>query len=160
MEEKGTKEGHKVYEIGFHVAPIVGDQGVSHEVGEIKNILDSIKAEIISEDFPRLRPLAYPLSKVIGGGKKVFKEAYFGWIKFEADSEKIEEFKSKIEKLENIVRFLIIKTVRENTLHGNKFAVAKEKDSKFTKRTSDVPAEEKEEINPEELDKSIEDLVV
>lgn len=163
MTEKGTKEENKIYEIGFHILPFVGDQGVSNEVGEIKSLLDGIKAEIVSEDFPRLRPLAYPLSKVVDGEKKVCKEAYFGWIKFETAGESLEKFKKAIEKMPNILRFLIIKTVAENTLYGSKF-VAKEQGKVSSKKETEgevsVAPEEKEEINPEELDKSIDELVV
>lgn len=161
MTEKGTKEEGKIYEIGFHILPFVGDQAVSNEVGEIKNLLDSIKAVVVSEDFPRLRPLAYPLSKVVDGGKKVCKEAYFGWIKFEAEGEALEVFKKAIEKMPNVLRFLIVKTVAENTLYGNKFLIKEPSKAPLKKETEDSPAPEiKEEINPEELDKSIDKLVV
>ena len=161
MTEKGTKEEGKIYEIGFHILPFVGDQAVSNEVGEIKNLLDSIKAVIVSEAFPRLRPLAYPLSKVVDGGKKVCKEAYFGWIKFEAEGEALEVFKKGIEKMPNILRFLIVKTVAENTLYGNKFLVKEPGKAPTKKDAEDAVAPEiKEEINPEELDKSIDELVV
>lgn len=155
MKGSETNGNMTVYEIGFHILPFVGDQGVSHEVGEIKALLEKGKAEIISEDFPRLRPLAYPLSKVLKGEKKVCKEAYFGWIKFEMDSGSIEDFKVKIEKQDNILRFLIIKTVRENTLYGAKFVTRTEKAPR-----KEETQEEKGPINPEELDKSIDELVV
>ncbi|MFA6463602.1 MAG: 30S ribosomal protein S6 [Candidatus Paceibacterota bacterium] len=158
MEEKDTK-GAKVYEIGFHIAPIVGDEAVSHEVSGIKAILEKVKAEIISEDFPRLRALSYPLSKKIKGAKKVFDECYFGWVKFEANGDVIREIEKEVEKLENVVRFLIIKTVKENTLYGAKFA-AKERMS-FKKPDVAVKSDEpKEEVDVVEVDKAIDELIV
>ena len=124
----------------------------------VKGLLEKIKAETISEDFPRLRVLAYPLSKVIGGSKKTFKEAYFGWIKFEADAEAVVEFKKEVEKLSNVLGFLIIKTVKENTLYGNKFAPKYE--GKPKKEEEKRVEEPKGPINEEEIDKTIEDLVI
>lgn len=157
-ETQSTKDNGTVYEIGFHIAPIVGDEKLAYEVSEMKGLLEKIKAETISEDFPRLRVLAYPLSKVIGGSKKTFKEAYFGWIKFEADAEAVVEFKNEVEKLSNVLRFLIIKTVKENTLYGNKFAPKYE--GKPKKEEEKRVEEPKGPINEEEIDKTIEDLVI
>lgn len=147
----------QVYEVGFHIAPFVGEENVAHEVNGLKDALDKIKAEVISEDFPRLRPLAYPIDKLIKGDKKISNEAYFGWIKFEARADAIEDFKKVVEKMENIIRFLIVKTVRENTLYGVKFL--RDKEMKREKKEGEKEGE-KQEINPEELDKSIDNLVV
>lgn len=165
-ETKETKEGVKVYEIGFHLAPIVGDENVAHEVSLIRNALDGIKAEVVSEDLPRLFTLAYPLSKVIKGTKRTFKESYFGWIKFEAEGEAVASLKAEVEKLENVLRFIIVKTVRENTLHGQKFATREQMKGAFKKEgeesvvATENVVENKEELTPEELDKTIDDLVV
>lgn len=164
-ETKETKEGSKVYEIGFHLAPIVGDDNIAHEVSLIRDALDAIKAEVVSEDLPRLFALAYPLSKVIKGTKRTFKESYFGWIKFEAEAEAVASFKETVEKLENVLRFLIVKTVRDNTLYGPKFATKEQMKGAFKKDEADetpvvVKEEDKEKLTPEELDKTIEDLVV
>lgn len=156
MEEKTSKEGMQVYEVGFHIAPFVGDENVAHEVTLIKDALEKIKAEVISEDFPRLRALAYPIDKQIKGDKKISNEAYFGWIKFEAPTEAIEGFKKEMESKDNIIRFLIIKTVRENTLYGVKFL----RDREIKREKKDAEGEAKQEVNVEELDKTIDNLVV
>jgi len=157
MDENTSKEGMQVYEVGFHIAPFVGDDNVAHEVGEIKNALEKIKAETISEDFPRLRALAYPITKVIKGAKIISNEAYFGWIKFEARADAIEEFRVEMEKRDNVIRFLLMKTVRENTLYGAKFLRDKEVKGDRKSGEKDEP---KLPINEVELDKSIDSLVV
>lgn len=157
MTKESSKDNAKVYEIGFHIAPFVGEENVAHEVSHIKDVLDAMRAEVISEDFPRLRALAYPIAKIVKGDKKVSTEAYFGWVKFELPSDKIEAFKKEIEKLDNVIRYLVIGTVRENTLYGAKFVQDKEakREQKLEKKS-----EVKEEINEVELDKSIDSLVV
>lgn len=156
MTKESSKDNVKVYEVGFHIAPFVGEENVLHEVSRIKDALDAIKAEVISEDFPRLRALAYPIAKIIKGDKKVSTEAYFGWIKFEVASDKIEGFKKEIEKIDNVIRSLVIGTVRENTLYGAKFV--QDKEAKRAEKTAKPEA--KEEVNEAELDKSIDNLVV
>lgn len=156
MEEITSKEGMQVYEVGFHIAPFVGDENVAHEVSQIKDALERIKADTISEDFPRLRPLAYPIEKAIKGDKKISNEAYFGWIKFEAPTEAIDGFKRSMEALDNVIRFLIVKTVRENTLYGAKFLRDKEVKREKREEGKDEP---KQVINEAELDKTIESLV-
>ncbi len=157
MTKESSKGNSKVYEIGFHIAPFVGEENIAHEVSHIKDVLDSMRAEVISEDFPRLRSLAYPIAKVIKGDKKVSTEAYFGWVKFELGADKIEDFKKEIEKLDNVIRYLVITTVRENTLYGAKFVQDKEaKRADKAEKKSEV----KEEVNEVELDKSIDNLVV
>lgn len=105
-----------------------------------------------------MRVLAYPIAKAIKGDKKLCKEAYFGWIKFEAPTEAIEGFKKEIEVQENLIRSLIVKTVRENTLYGPKFL--KDKEMKREKKEGEEKDEPKGEINEVELDKSIDSLVV
>ncbi len=159
MDEKATKDSGRIYEVGFHVAPIVGEEGLAHEVSAIKALLEKASAAIVSEDFPRLRTLAYPLSKVIKGTKHTFKECFFGWVKFESDPEKVESITREIDKMENIVRFIAVKTVRENTLYGSKFA-QKERMSPKKEEGGEKEIEEKKEVNVEEVDKAIEDLVV
>lgn len=157
MESTSSKEGVNVYEIGFHILPFVGEENIAHEVSKIKDALDKIRAVVIAEDFPRLRALAYPITKVIKGDKKVCNEAYFGWVKFEAPVEAIESLKGEVERLENIIRYLIMKTVRENTLYGAKFVRDKEIKRERKEEQKTAP---KIEINQEELDKTIDSLVV
>ena len=157
LETNTSKEGEKVDEVGFHILPFVGDENVAHEVSRVKDALEKIKAQIISEDFPRLRALAYPISKAIKGEKKTCKEAYFGWVKFEAPTEEIEGFKKEMEALPNVLRFLVISASRENTLYGAKFLRDKE-----VKRVREEASksEPQQAINEAELDKSIDKLVV
>ncbi|HEY4512096.1 MAG TPA: 30S ribosomal protein S6 [Candidatus Paceibacterota bacterium] len=157
MEESSSKEGVKVYEISFHILPFVGEENVAHEVSKIKDALDKIKAVVISEDFPRLRVLAYPITKVIKGDKKICNEAYFGWVKFEASTEVVNVLKGEVEELPNVIRYLIMKTVRENTLYGAKFV--RDKEIKRERKEEQKTAA-KVQINQEELDKTIDSLVV
>ena len=59
--------------------------------------------------------------------------------------------------MENILRFLVIKTVRANTLYGAKFTMKHDRPKKLALAKEDVA---KGPINEEEIDKTIEELVV
>jgi hypothetical protein len=60
--------------------------------------------------------LAYEIPKTLKAQKKWYETAYFGWVKFELDSSKLAVFEKFVKELEETLRYLIVKTVRENTL--------------------------------------------
>ncbi len=118
IAEEGDAElaASRVYEVGFNILPTIASDDVSREFGNIKALIEKRGGVFISEELPKLRPLAYSISKVIGIKKEKFNEAYFGWVKFEADAQAVIEIKKDLGAYENILRFLILKTVRESTL--------------------------------------------
>lgn len=63
------------------------------------------------------------MSKTIGARKYVVDEAYIGWMKFEAESGMVEAIKSSVDKIEEILRTLLVKVPRETTFT---FKVARE----------------------------------
>lgn len=155
MEKAEKKE---VYEVGYHIVSSVAEEGVPAQVEAIKGLLT--KAEIIAEEAPKLIDLAYTIAKQVGGIRRRYDKAYFGWVKFVLEPEAIQEVKKQLDGMENVLRFILIKTVRENTLVGAKLLAAEE----TTKRKPLVKKEEKEvkEKKPastEEIDKSIDELI-
>lgn len=123
-----TEETDKrtVYEIGFHLIPRMSEDEVPSHVDEIKAILDKAGAEIISEGFPTLIDLAYAISTTVSGTKEEFDTAYFGWIKFDADPAVIENIDEHAREKQEIVRFIIIKTLREDTVISMEEATVEE----------------------------------
>lgn len=141
-----------IYEIGFHVATTLPEEKLPSEVTKIKDVLEKSGSTFISEEFPKRMELAYTIEKKTQGGTIKHDSAYFGWIKFEIDSGKIAEIKDELDANDNIARFIIVKTVRENTMPVKTFAPKK----------TDDPVEEKKEITKKEaekIDESIEELV-
>ena len=63
---------------------------------------------------------AYSIKKAANGIKRNFDTAYFGWIKFDAGDAPIAKIKKFFDENENILRFLLINTVREDTLYSPK----------------------------------------
>ena len=149
----------KIYEIGYHIVPAVAEEQLPAEVGNLKGLIESKGGLFISEEFPKLRPLAYAIPKVVDGRKQNFTEAYFGWVKFEATPEAIGGINSSFQSNPHILRHLLIETVRENTMSFVRPATFK----KDEEGTVDAPAAPREEITKEDeerISKSIDELVV
>lgn len=152
------RDEQSVYEIGYLIASSIPEEKVPGEAEAIKNIIADAGASFIAEEAPHRQHLAYTMSKkTVSGGYDKYDIAYFGWIKFELGSEKIEAVKDAIDTHPSVLRTLLISTVRENTYLGKRapaFASA-------TATQTDKP-EEKKDVAPatiEEMDKSIENMV-
>ena len=150
----------RVYELGYLLVPTLPEEKLAEEVSKIKSEIESKGGIFISEEFPSLKTLTYKMSKVIETRKQKFEQAYFGWVKCEIDAEAIPELKSIFNLNANILRFILIKTVRESTLSFPKISSMKKPDQKAPDegKVSEVVA--KGPVNEEEIDKSIEELVI
>jgi ribosomal protein S6 len=149
-KETAKTDKAAVYEVAFHIVPTVSPEKLPAEYDAIKAVLGGVGATIISEEAPKMRPLAYQMVKVIGPVHHKFDTAYFGWVKFDATTESVGEIKKALDASEKIIRHLIIKTVRENTLYGDKFAEEERKKEEAKNAPKPVA---------EDVDKSIEKLV-
>ena len=126
------KEASQVYEVGYLVLPSITEDSLPNVVDSIKEIINKNGGHTLDGEAPMLTDLAYPLSKTIGASKYVVNDAYFGWQKFEAESNSIEVIKSALEKKEELIRFLLVKTTRET-----RFTLAKAR-AKMTEKIGDL----------------------
>ncbi len=124
-QNKITGEKMDVYEVGYLLMPTVPEDSLSAEVSWLHDIIAANNGEIISEEFPKMRTLTYTMEKILESKHQKFNNAYFGWIKFELPVANIKVITHEIEKRSTMLRNLVIKTVRENTLYGTKLAEAK-----------------------------------
>ena len=151
-----------VYEIGYLIADSIPEEKVPAEAEAVKAIITGAGASVIAEGAPHIEPLAYTIRrKTLGGSYDKHDRAYFGWIKFELGSDKIEAVKKAIEIIPSVIRMLLISTVAENTYLG-KHATAVAAAFGTSKRAAPAaPAEEKKEAPAtiEEMDKSIDEMV-
>lgn len=138
----------KVYEIGFHFVPTIAEDDVAVQFSHLKSMIEKRGGEFISEDFPKMIPLAYEISKTVKAQKKHYTNAYFGWVKFNLAPDQIVELEKEVKAFEPVLRYLVISTVKENTLVG-----PKEKELKKGEKS-----EETEEVNEVQLDKKIDEL--
>ncbi len=164
--ENDTKQGETaadnstVYEISYLLLPSIATEQAPLKAASFKDKLVSLGATIISDENPVLIDLSYPMTKVVQTVRHKATSGYFGWIKFEMSQGEIEAVKKAFDENMEVLRYLIIKTVRENTLLNGKMKLQKEdKTKKEEEIPLDVPEVAKE-IVPEELDKSIDELVI
>ncbi len=150
----------KIYEVGYHIVSSVSEENIPSEVEKIKAYLAKEKAVIISEETPKLRPLAYPIKKAFGGSYKTFDKAYFGFIKFELSEEgDITNIDKAMKNNESVLRYIVIKTVRENTMYSPKITVFSDKEAKIKTFKEDKIVKAEKQATVEEIDKSIDALV-
>lgn len=148
----------RVYELGFLLVPTISEENMPIAFNNLKDLIADFGGEIISDEMPKMISLAYTMFKIHQNVRNKFNSAYFGWIKFETSPEKIPGLNKKLDFDQNLVRFLILKTVRENTIAAKRFV---HKDSRkkilFAKREGE--AEISSPIDKEEIDKEIDAMV-
>lgn len=148
----------RVYELGYLLVPTVLQEDVPVIHGNLKELVSSLGGVAIADEMPKMIPLAYTMLKVVSNVRNKFNAAYFGWTKFTMDSDKVLELKKKLDLDSNVIRFLILKTVKENTIAAKRFVRA----DMHNRRPMTKKSENKEiaiPINKEEIDKEIDALV-
>lgn len=154
------EDNKKIYEIGFNILPLIAEENLAGIVTSLKDILENQGAIVVTEEFPKLRPLAYTIRKALGGKYQKFNSAYFGWVKFEAPVENAKAIEKAFALNENILRSLLIATVRESTLAPQKAFMPKEPKAPVkTGVPLGIKTEAKTPVSEEELDKKIDQLV-
>lgn len=146
----------KVYEVGYLLLPTIPEEHLGGEVDSIKSLIEKHEGAFITEDFPKLRPLAYTMKKANAGQNMKFDKAYFGWVKFEMNPGAIPVITRELEKNPNILRSMVINTVRENTMYTQKAIFRPTTEAQGENKDE----EPKEKMSEEEIDKTIENLVV
>jgi len=148
----------KVYELGYLLVPTISEEDIPVVFGNLKELISSLGGVAISDEIPKMIPLAYAMVKVVANVRNKFNTAYFGWAKFIMDSDKVSELKKKLDLDSNFIRFLLLKTVKENTIAAKRFVRGEVAHRRPTKR-KDEDLETAVSINKEEIDKEIDALV-
>ncbi len=144
---KETGEKMNVYEVGYHITPSLPEEKIPEEVGVLRAMIERNEGSILSEEFPQIMDLAYTMYQSLEASKAPFNEAYFGSFKFEMPTASVVTLEKELAAHNNILRFLLVKTLAGNTMYTEK-VVAKKEDEADTS----APASE--------IDKSIDALVI
>lgn len=123
----------QVYELSYLLLPSLPAENLPQVVSKIQSAVEKGGGKVFDSEEPFLKTLAYNMSKTIGASHYVVNNAYIGWLKFDVLPEQVEAIKSTVEKMEEILRFLLVKAERE---------------TRFT--FASVMAEEEAEVSPEE----------
>jgi small subunit ribosomal protein S6 len=112
----------KVYELGSHIVSSLSEEEAGKVYESLKGLITKAGGAIIAEEAPQLMDLAYMMIKHVQGKNVRHTTAYFSWIKFEIDPTEIPAINEAVSADENILRYITVKTVKESTLYGHKFA--------------------------------------
>ena len=161
MENKETKvdSGEKeiqIYEVGYHIIPTVAEDHLGAEVSRVREAIEGHGGLILGEEYPKNVDLAYPMVKVFSNKRTTYHTAHFGWIKYQNDPGQMKAVDAALKADESLLRFIVVKTVRENTMAPKKVFTPKHDEAP----RSEEKAEEKPPMSEEELDKTIEELVI
>lgn len=147
-----------VYEVGFHLVPSVPQDEVGTIFSAFKSDLEKKGATIMVEGSPKMMTLSYTMKKAKAGKYTKYNQSYFGWIKFKIGSEKISEMDDEYTANEQILRYIIIKTVPENTMSIPKaqtFSKAKNADGDIVSKKKESEEKEVKEVSETEIDKAL-----
>lgn len=123
--ENETTVDSRVYEISFIFDNKLDEETALAKSNAIKQSIATLGGSFISEEAPYMRELAYEMIRVVNNVNVRFNEGYFGWIKFELEPGKIQAFEKDIKLDEQVVRYLVVSTVRENTVYTKRAPVIK-----------------------------------
>lgn len=157
--EETTSADPRIYEVGYVLVPTISEEELPVNYGNLKELVSSFGGQIISDEMPKMITLAYQMLKVVANVRSKFTTGYFGWIKFEMDPSQVLELKKKLDINPNIIRFLIIKTVKENTIAAKRFVYRDSAHKKAPVKSEDGTSAEAPEINKEEIDKEIDAMI-
>ena len=156
---QATEGTRPVYEVGFHVVPTVEETKVGDVVEKIRAMLAKAKAEIIKDQFPQKMVLAYTVERSVTGKREKFNESYFGFIKFAVDREAISTLETLLRSSREVVRYLLIETMREEPVIARRAVYSSNRLEGETIKKPTAAPEKPGEVSDEELTKSIDALV-
>ena len=154
----------RVYEVGYHISPVVKEEDLDKVVSSIRSIIEKNGGSFIAEGAPAMTRLAYEMHVREGEKNIPFDRGYFGWIKFEAIIAAAQALEAALKADKNFLRAIVFRTVREDTRAKYKAPQLRE-----VKRTDTIKAaprhiptesREKAPISEEKLDKALEELTV
>lgn len=140
----------RIYEAGYLITPTIPEEAVGGEVVKLRELIGKFGGSVVTEEDPKLRELAYEMEKVISHKKEIFRNAYFGWIKFEMDADDVTAFQKALDGNASIIRYLLISTVREHTI-ASKRPMSRGPEGRRTKDGT--------KLSDEEIEKTIQELV-
>jgi len=163
IEDDSTEVDIKtVYEVGYNILPIVEEGEVEGVVSRFRDTIEKAGGVFVSEGASQKIQLSYPMAVWANGKWTNYTEAFFGWIKFELSPNQLSDVEAMFKSDASVLRFLLIKTVREDTRANVRQFVLKEvkrtdtiKSAPRTRSTSET----KEAVSDEKLDEAIEGLV-
>ncbi len=154
-----TKVDSRVYEISFIFDNKLDEGTALEKSNALKQSIATLGGSFISEEPPYMRELAYEMIRVVNNVNVRFNEGYFGWIKFELDGVKMKDFEKAIKLDEEVVRYIVVKTVRDNTVYTKRAPVVKVESLVNNEDDVNIDTTKEVEVVATESTKEVEDVV-
>jgi ribosomal protein S6 len=154
-----AESGARVYELGYHIIPTVKEESIEEVVASIRTVIEKAGGSFIAEGAPVSMKLSYAMVAREGDKNVEYDRSFFGWIKFEAPVAVTEILNEALKADRNILRFIVFRTVREETRARMKIPTLRD-----VRRTDPIkaPARHIEDptiaVSEVDLDKAIETL--
>lgn len=133
----------RVYELGYLVMPSVDEGDLGTQRDALVALITRFEGIVIDEGQPALIDLAYDMDVVIANKRNTFSQAYFGWIKFDVSPKDIEALQTEVDNIDTLIRFILVKTQRENTLTSDQpYRLAKTSTDTHVDDSADIVVEE------------------
>ncbi len=165
-EAEAKENIERIYEVGYIVAPTIKEDELERTVSAIRGEIEKTGGTFIAEGAPSSFKLAYEIaartSKEEGKIKKtLYDRAYFGWIKFEAETEAARNLEAALKQKTEILRSIVFQTVREDTRAKMKAPTLREVRRTDTIKAASrhtLVAEERAPVSEEDLEKALKDI--
>ena len=158
IEKIPVAEGADIYEIGFDLVPTLTEAEAAVFLSGLKDALTKRGVTLIADEIPKRITLAYTMTWPQGGKQEKFKEAHFGWVKFECQKSEMKEIEEALKRDKRILRHLLITTVRESS-GGSRRLFTSDRLAGETIKKRQVAERKGGVMTEAELDKTIEELV-
>lgn len=150
MENDTTK---KLYEVGYLLIPLISEDKIADEVNSLRLYVENAGGFIVSEEQPKMRKLAYEIKqRGMASKRSRFEDAYFGSIRFQATAEAALAINESFDKNGKVLRYLIIKPVKDSPRVARTSVGAKSK-------SEVVDKDKKVTMSEQELDREIDQLL-
>ena len=148
----------RIYEVGYHIIPTVGDENLEQVVASIRAKIEQAGGTFIAEGAPAQIKLAYPMEAREGDKNVTHDRSYFGWVKFEAPIAIAKTLEEELKADSKILRSIVFQTVREETRARMKAPTLREVKRTDTIRTTPRTPEEAAPVSEADLDKALQDI--
>ena len=101
--------GGKIYELGYLLTPTLPVAAALAWVAEhLKQPLNSAGAKLVGEGLPQTFSLAYPIRQLVENRYQIWREAYFGWLRFAVDGPEALEAVAVARRAPALIRVLLL----------------------------------------------------
>lgn len=155
-----VEKDNKIYEINYLLTPLVPEDKTAEETAVLRKIIEDNKGFVVGEDQPKMQKLSYAIKK--------FDKGYYGWFKFSAAGEFVDNIKNGFDKNEKILRALVAEAGKENIVqfaprYGQPVSAspAGRRQAISATKTEGLSSEaaEKVEIKPEQIDEKLAEIL-